>query len=106
MFCEVPLQGSGFLTLTLAYTSESLRRNEIRSGQFLTLDLPEIGFHGKAFVQCLQDTADAALHKGELLLAIQRCDEGDPGVMLYGQGNLAGPGARPAHGPARVRSCW
>ena len=89
MFCEVPLEGSGFLTLTLAYTSESLRRNGIPSGQFLTLDLPEIDFHGQAFVQCLQDTADAASRDGELLLAIQRRDERDPGVMLYGQGNLA-----------------
>ena len=89
MFCEVPLEGSGFLTLTLAYTSESLRRNGIRSGQFLTLDLPEIDFHGEAFVQCIQDTADAGSREGELLLAIQRRDEGDPGVMLYGQGNLA-----------------
>ena len=26
VFCEVPLEGPGFLTLTLAYTSESLRR--------------------------------------------------------------------------------
>ena len=89
VFCEVPLEGPGFLTLTLAYTSESLRRNGIRSGQFLTLDLPEIEFHGEAFVQCLQDTVDAALREGELLLAIQRENEGDPGVMLYGQGNLA-----------------
>ncbi len=64
LFCEVPLEGPGFLTLTLAYTSESLRRNGIRSGQFLTLDLPEIDFHGKAFVQCIQDTADAALTRG------------------------------------------
>ncbi len=105
MFCEVPLEGSGFLTLTLAYTSESLRRNGIRSGQFVALDLPEIDFHGEAFVQRIQDTADAASREGELLLAIQRENEGDPGVMLYGQGNLAQQGSTSA-GPARVRSCW
>ena len=105
VFCEVPLEDSGFLTLTLACTSESLRRNGIRSGQFLTLDLPEIEFHGEAFVQCIQDTADAASREGELLLAIQRRDEGDPGVMLYGQGNLAQQRSTSA-GPARVRLCW
>jgi hypothetical protein len=89
VFCRVPLDGEGFVTLALAYTAEFLQADGLRSGDFLPLEISEIGFSGQAFVMAVQDSTVPATREGELLVAMERRHEGDFGIMVFGKGPLA-----------------
>ncbi len=87
--CQVPLRDERFLILTLAYSNDWIQRTGIQTGKFIALDLPEISFHSHAFVMAIQEFPQSASREGELLVAIERQEGSEFGMVIYGEGPLA-----------------
>lgn len=82
---DAPLANGGRLHAALLYSDKGIRRTGIRSGEHLTLDLPNIHFRGPATVVAIQRSSAKRGTETEVVRVVQFRDTEDLGKVLYGK---------------------